>query len=53
MWVGFTVVVILGLQEAMEGRHSSAGTFWHMEGRHSSAGTFGHIYIYIHKDSRS
>ena len=29
MWVGFTVVVILGLQEAMEGRHSSAGTFSH------------------------
>ena len=26
---GFTVVVTLGLQEAMEGRHLSAGTFWH------------------------
>ena len=27
MWEGFTVVVTLGLQEAMEGRHFSAGTF--------------------------
>ena len=29
MWEGLAVVVTLGLQEAMEGRHFSAGTFWH------------------------
>ena len=39
MWVGFTMVVILGLQEAMEGRHFSVGTFWHASN--------GCIYIYI------